>query len=124
MGMYDRQVSERLGEDAVKEILKDVEGGLITSQQMKDIARGLGPPDTILGNHKRRGKDGRDEMREILSDWCQLSDSFHNMTEEDALRLLIRIFKEDPVSLKPRVFHKNTFSTKKMAEPTTHQPWG
>ena len=44
---------------------------------------------------------GRDEMREILSDWCQLSDNFHEMSSEEALRLLIKIFKEKPVSLKP-----------------------
>ena len=99
--MYDRQVSEKLGEDAVKEILKDTERGLITPQQMKDIAKRLGPPDKILGNHKRRGKVGADEMREILSDWCLLSDSFYDLSSEGALRLLIRIFKEDPVSLKP-----------------------
>ena len=100
MGMYDREVSEKLGEDAVKEILKDAEGGLITKQHMEDIAKGLEPPK-ILGNHKRRGKDGANEMRDILSDWCEHSESFHDMTGEDALRLLIRIFKENTVSLKP-----------------------
>ena len=100
MGMYDRQVSEKLGEVAVQEILKGAEGGLITKQHMEDIAKGL-EPAKILGNHKQRGNVGADEMREILSDWCLLSDSFYDLSSEGALRLLIRIFKEDPVSLKP-----------------------
>ena len=99
--MYDKQVSEKLGEGAVKEILNDAAGGLITPQQMEDIAKGLGPPDNILGNHKHRVKVGADEMREILSDWCEYSDSFHDLSGEGALRLLIRIFKEDHISLKP-----------------------
>ena len=100
MGMYEKEVSEKLGEDAVNEILKAARSGHISPQQMEDVAKLLEPP-VVLGNHKRRGKVGEYEMRDILSDWCQHSDSFHDLSREGALRLLIGIFKEDPVSLKP-----------------------
>ena len=53
MGKYDRQVSEKLWEDAVKEILNDAEGGLITKQNMEDIAKCL-EPTKILENHIRK----------------------------------------------------------------------
>ena len=68
---------------------------------MEDIAKGLGPPAKVLGNHIQKEKAGGDEMQDLLSDWCQHSDSFHEMSSEGALCLLIRIFKENTVSLKP-----------------------
>ena len=38
---------------------------------------------------------------DILSDWYELSNSFHDMSSEGALCLLIRIFKKNTASLKP-----------------------
>ena len=111
MGIYDKEVSEKLGKEAVEEILKDAQSGHISPQQMDDVAKALEPPE-ILGNHKRRGNSGADEMREILSDWCQLSDSFHDMSGKDALCLLIRVFKEAPVSLKPLAYRLEKLLTK------------
>lgn len=104
MGIYDDNVEDKLGKGAVNLILSDAESGKITDQQMADIAKGLGPP-AIFGNHQRREmkekKTGRDEMREILSDWCQHSDSFGAMSGNDALSHLISIFNGKAVSLKP-----------------------
>ena len=44
MGRYDKEVSEKLGKDALQEIFKDAERDLINKQQMEDIEKGLGPP--------------------------------------------------------------------------------
>ena len=81
MGTYDDDVEEKLGNNAFNLILSYAESGKINNQQVADIAKEL-EPSVILGNHKRRGnKTGRNEMREILSDWCQFSDSFGAMSD-------------------------------------------
>ena len=49
MGMYDKEVSEKLGEDAVKEILDDARSGFISRQQMEDVAK------PVLGRSLSRG---------------------------------------------------------------------
>ena len=115
MGTYDDDVEEKLGNNAFNLILSYAESGKINNQQVADIAKEL-EPSVILGNHKRRGnKTGRNEMREILSDWCQFSDSFGAMSGNEALmRHLISIFNGKTVSLKPlassfeKLLHRGT----------------
>ena len=71
MGLYDAEVIKHLGREAYDYIVERVKCGVISGQQMKDIAYELHPH--IFGNHLRRLESGKGsdeaEFRRILSDW-------------------------------------------------------
>ena len=104
MQAYDRNVKEKLGTDAYRLILHEVDSGVICDQKMRDIAKGLHPAVKIVGNHHRRilggGKCDAHEMRSILSNWWLFGD-LHEIAKEEALQRLVMVFREDPVTLKP-----------------------
>ena len=105
MQAYDRNVKEKLGTDAYRLILHEVDSGVICDQKMRDIAKGLYPAEVkIVGNHQRRISGGAKcdahEMRSILSDWWLLGDLLE-ISKEEALQRLVMVFREDPVTLKP-----------------------
>ena len=105
MQAYDRNVKEKLGTDAYRLILREVDSGVICDQKMRDIAKGLYPAEVkIVGNHQRRilggCKSDAHEMRSILSDWWLFGD-LHEISKEQALQRLVMVFREEPVTLKP-----------------------
>ena len=104
MQAYDREVKDKLGTDAYRLILREVDSGVICNQKMRDIARGLHSEVKIVGNHQRRIRDGgksdAHEMRNILSDWWQYGDLLE-ISREEALQKLVMVLREEPVTLKP-----------------------
>ena len=99
MGLYDAEVIKHLGREAYDYIVDRVKCGVISGQQMKDIAYELHPH--ILGNHLRRLESGKGsdeaEFRRILSDW--FNQELYGLQQKTALSRLISILKGPSVSL-------------------------
>ena len=98
MGIYDKEVKERLGDESWSVILESVNRGAIDAQKMKDIAQQMSPK--VGGNHKRRmqaGMNDQSEMREVLSGWWE--EEMHDMDRNAVFDKLVTIFGSDTVSL-------------------------
>ena len=99
MGIYDRDVKQRLGKDAFNYILDCVKRGTISAQHMKDISSQL--HSHVLGNHLRRVESGKAcdeaEFRSILSDWFK--EELYDLEQKAALTRLTSIFRSSLVNL-------------------------
>ena len=118
--MYRRSVEGLLGKDVIACIFEYVRQGMINEQQISDIARllesdkSVDQPNILFGNHKRRMARDRnrasdEEMREILSDWWNIS--CYQMTRETAMDALIKALSHSDVNCRPLVARILSFST-------------
>ena len=97
MGLYDKEVKERLGDETYNAILEYVIKGQISNQKLTDFAQQLG--QSISGNQSRWGKCDEAAMREVLSDWW--NESLFELEQHKALDMLEKIFDTRPVFLRP-----------------------
>ena len=109
MGLYDREVKEKLGEEVVKMILDAVESAEITKQKMEDIAQGLGPK--VSGGHSRRNESDSPEMRKILSDWYL--DELYDMSGDEGVHKLVALLEGEDICLKPLALRLRSYLDKK-----------
>ena len=103
-------VETKLSEHVVDDIVHYVQNGHMSDQNMKDFAQQLGKvrndpnvANILLGNHmtrmeRDRNRDKSAEMRAILSDWWR--QELHDMTTDDALKKLIKIFNNGQLQFK------------------------
>ena len=121
MGVYERQVKERLGSKKFERILIAVRLGHIGRDEMDTVATELG--GTILGNHKRRledrGAPDQHEMKRILCDFYK--EEGHAMTGEEMCQRLSEAFKAAGV-LDPIVCQDNKETTNKQEKKEVQQP--
>ena len=112
-------VEDKLGEDVVNEIIDHVQNGLMSDQNMTDFAKRLGKlandpeaANVLYGQHmmrmeRSRNRNNSSEMMAILSDWW--NHELFNMTTDDALKKLIKIFKSRDLLFKPLATKLETY---------------
>ena len=99
MGIYDEEVTKKVGKDELDLILEAVIACQIDNTKMQDIAQKLDVK--VGGSHRRRGGSDEDEMRNIFSDWYQNVIYKHEWERVTILTEIIKILKDPSVSLNP-----------------------
>ena len=101
MGINDREVELIIGKDIWTLILDGVREGMVTAQNMADIASLLN--SKVYGSHKRRMEKGKEcdeaEMREILGEYY--NEEMYDMDTHEAVKKLVDVMKNDSVRLLP-----------------------
>ena len=107
---HSDQVAKKLGEPVVDDIIRYVQSGHVSDQNLKDFAQQIGKvgndpnvANVLFGSHvsrmeREKNRDKSAEMRAILSEWW--NQELHDMTAEDALTKLIRIFNNSQLGFK------------------------
>ena len=99
MGIYDEEVTKKIGKDELDLILEAVIACHIDKNKMQDIAQKLDVG--VGGSHRMRGGSDEPELRNIFSDWFQ---NVMYKDEWDRVRILteiVKILKDPSVSLNP-----------------------
>ena len=93
---YRKEVENLLGKECMTKLLKDVRGGKMSDDQMKEFVLQLGSsedPNILFGNHRRRMSRDKDrqldtEILEVLNDWW--GSSLYQMTQSEAVEALAK----------------------------------
>ena len=88
MGVYTKEVKEKLGDDVWEKIMTNVDEGVINENNMKEIAFSL--TNKVGGNQTRRTNFDVHAMSDILTDWY--SEELFELNTEAALKKLHDIF--------------------------------